>query len=778
MAKKNPRFVNWRVWGPAAVGMRRLRFPAKMALISAVFLLPVAWLMVGYIGGARADIDAVAQERIGVRYAQAIYRALEASDAWRFATRSQAYGEPDMPVDASRRAFEDQLAALRQVQATSASHWDLAAPWARIDRSLAAVQKLRPDDARAIYVEMNALSNELSGLLVAGTDLSGLALDPELGSYYLMSATLMRGSDVIRRTGELRGLAGEALRAGRIEPGPLAHMEELRAIVKHELNLAKTELQKVKAAQPEAARGLVGDALAATTAFDERLQQLFPPGASEVRGDVKAFLAQANQTLATQYRQVQGNLDVLDALLAEREAGLVRGFWMSLAITAICLLAAFYLAMGFYRAMFGGFKALRRHLMAISMGDLRLPILIKGTDEVADLLREVGYMQASLRQTVQQVQGASDSVVQASLEIATGTRDLSARTESAAAALEESSAALEQTTASVGHTAESARQASLIAQDNAQVAERGGQAMGHVVQTMERIQASSRRINDIIAVIDGIAFQTNILALNAAVEAARAGEQGRGFAVVASEVRNLAQRSAEAAKEIKTLISASVTEVDSGMGVVRQAGDTMGEIVAHAGQVRQLLEEVAGGTREQSMGMGQIGQAVQDLDQNTQANAALVEQTATAAVAQRTAAVRMASQVDEFRLPVAPGTQPTLVEGIDVDGFIDAHRQWKVKLRDAIENREKVDAETLSRDDCCPLGKWIYGDGQRLSSRTSFTDLIDRHRQFHRVAGDVAKLVNQRSYRAAEEALAPNTPFAGATSEVVLVLSTAKRLGF
>ena len=302
--------------------------------------------------------------------------------------------------------------------------------------------------------------------------------------------------------------------------------------------------------------------------------------------------------------------------------------------------------------------------------------------------------------------------------------------------------------------------------------------MGQVVQTMERIQSSSRRINDIIGVIDGIAFQTNILALNAAVEAARAGEQGRGFAVVASEVRNLAQRSAEAAKEIKTLISASVTEVDSGMGVVRQAGDTMGEIVAHAGQVRQLLEEVAGGTREQSMGMGQIGQAVQDLDQNTQANAALVEQTATAAVAQRTAAVRMAAQVDEFRLPVAPGTQPTLVEGIDVDGFIDAHRQWKVKLRDAIENRETVDAEALSRDDCCPLGKWIYGDGQRLSSRTSFTDLIDRHRQFHLVAGDVAKLVNQRNYRAAEEALAPDTRFAGATREVVLVLSTAKRLGF
>jgi methyl-accepting chemotaxis protein len=778
MAKSNSRVVNWRIWAPVAAGMRHLRFPAKMALISVAFLLPVAWLLAGFVASARSDINSVAEERVGVRYAQAVYRTLEASDAWRFATRSAAYGDSGMPVDATRKAFEDQLAALRQLQAASASHWNLAEPWTRIDQSLALVQKLKPDDTRAIYEQMNALSNALSALLAESTDLSGLALDPELGSYYLMSATLMRGSDVIRSTGELRGLAGEALRAGRIEPQNLAHMSELRAIVAHELNLAKGELQKVKAAQPEAARSLIGEALAATVDMDQRLAQLFPPGATEVQGDVKAFLAQANQTLATQYRQVLGNLEVLDALLAERESGLLRAFWISLAITAISLLSAFYLAMGFYRAMFGGFKTLRRHLMAISMSDLRLPILIKGKDEVADLLREVGYMQASLRETVQQVQGASDSVVQASLEIATGTRDLSARTESAAAALEESSAALEETTASVGHTAESAKQASLIAQDNAVVAERGGLAMGQVVQTMERIQASSRRINDIIGVIDSIAFQTNILALNAAVEAARAGEQGRGFAVVASEVRNLAQRSADAAKEIKTLISASVSEVDSGMGVVRKAGDTMGEIVVHAANVRQLLEEVAGGTREQSMGMGQIGQAVQDLDQNTQANATLVEQTATAAAAQRKAAVRMAAQVDEFRLPSVGQVQPTLVEGVNVDGFIDAHRQWKVKLRDAIENRDKVDAATLSRDDCCALGKWIYGDGQSLASRQSFTDLVGHHRQFHRVAGEVATLVNQRSYRAAEEALAPNTPFAAATSEVVLVLSTAKRLGF
>ena len=546
----------------------------------------------------------------------------------------------------------------------------------------------------------------------------------------------------------------------------------------HEMARAREDLSKVGAAEPELAKGLRLDAPVATAAFLKQVDTLFPPGTTSVQGDAKALIAQANQTLAVQYRQVQTNLGVLDQLLARREARLTTRLWTHLAVTAASLLLVLFLAMGFYRAMFGGFKALRRHLLAISMGDLRADINGKGRDEISDLLREVGYMQASLRETVRAVQGASDSVVTASMEIATGTRDLSSRTESAAAALEESSAALEETTSSVEHTAESARQASHIAVDNARVAERGGAVMQDVVQTMERIQTSSRKINDIIGVIDGIAFQTNILALNAAVEAARAGEQGRGFAVVAGEVRTLAQRSAASAKEIRSLIVSSVTDVDSGMQVVRSAGETMHEIVQHADQVRLLLDEVANGAREQSMGIGQIGQAVQDLDRNTQANATLVDQTAVAAASQRTAAVRMAATVDEFRLPGAGGGPKTLVEGVDVDVYIDAHRQWKVKLRDAIEARQPVDAATLVRDDCCALGKWIYGDGQRLAGRETFTELIARHKHFHQVAGGVAEKINQRQYREAEEALAPGTPFSQATSEVVLVLSSAKRLGF
>ena len=778
MKRRGFRVVNWGVWSPAAGLMRKLRFPGKMALISAAFMLPLVWLLSSFLVGAFGNMNVTAQERQGVAFNQAVYRLLEASDHWRYVVRSQAYGEAGLDAAAARQDFDQQLAEVRKLSQPVMTDWALAPLWSRIDQDLAAVPGAAGATPDSLYTAMTQLSRSVGALLPQAVDQSGLALDPELPSYYLMSATLMRGPEIIRATAELRGLAGGALRAGRIEPAALAHMADLRSVIAHEMAKAKEDLGKVRAAEPDLSQRLMLEAPVATAAFMQQIDTLFPPGSAAVQGDAKAVIGQANQTLTVQYRQVQTNLGVLDQLLARREAQLWTQLWANLAVAAASLMLALFLAMGFYRSMFGGFKALRRHLMAISMGDLRVEINGKGRDEVSDLLREVGYMQASLRETVQQVQGASDSVVTASMEIATGTSDLSSRTEAAAAALEESSAALEQTTSSVEHTAESARQASAIAVDNARVAERGGAVMQNVVQTMERIQASSRKINDIIGVIDGIAFQTNILALNAAVEAARAGEQGRGFAVVAGEVRTLAQRSASAAKEIRGLIVSSVSDVDSGMQVVRSAGESMHEIVSHADQVRLLLDEVANGTREQSMGIGQIGQAVQDLDRNTQANATLVDQTAVAAASQRTAAVRMAAQVDEFRLPGA-GTGPkTLVEGVDVDVYIDAHRQWKVKLRDAIENREKVDAATLVRDDCCALGKWIYGDGQRLAGRETFSELIERHKRFHQVAGGVAEKINQRQYREAEEALAPGTPFSAATSAVVLTLSSAKRLGF
>jgi methyl-accepting chemotaxis protein len=295
----------------------------------------------------------------------------------------------------------------------------------------------------------------------------------------------------------------------------------------------------------------------------------------------------------------------------------------------------------------------REVALAIAQGDLTHRIDTQGQDELAELLRALAHMQQSLSGLVGQVRQASDSIHTASNEVASGNADLSSRTEQAASSLQQTASSMEQLTGSVRQSADSATHASQMANSATTVARRGGEAVNQVVSTMDEIQASSKKIGDIIGVIDGIAFQTNILALNAAVEAARAGEQGRGFAVVASEVRSLAGRSAEAAREIKALISASVEKVESGSRQVQDAGATMGEIVASVQRVNDIIREITTASVEQSEGIGQVNTSVNSLDQMTQQNAALVEQSAAAAESLKDQANSLHDLVARFRLEEA-----------------------------------------------------------------------------------------------------------------------------
>ena len=298
---------------------------------------------------------------------------------------------------------------------------------------------------------------------------------------------------------------------------------------------------------------------------------------------------------------------------------------------------------------------------AIAGGNLTVSAHDDRQDEFGHLLRSVSQMAARLRGLVAEVRSGVDSMSNASMEIATGNQDLSARTEQTAANLEETAASMEELTATVTQSADTARQANQLASTAAQAATRGGEVVAQVVESMQHITHSSRKIADIIGVIDGIAFQTNILALNAAVEAARAGEQGRGFAVVASEVRGLAQRSAEAAKEIKNLIGASVNTVETGSSQVAQAGQTMEEIVASVRRVSDLIGEITASSNEQRDGIGQVNQAVSNLDQMTQQNAALVEESAAAAASLRDQAQRLSEVVSVFNVgyqSAAPAPAP------------------------------------------------------------------------------------------------------------------------
>jgi len=334
----------------------------------------------------------------------------------------------------------------------------------------------------------------------------------------------------------------------------------------------------------------------------------------------------------------------------ERQSNRLITFAVALALLAVAMSAGFtwYLRNTVCNELGGDPGDARQALHEIADGNLAYPV--PATRYQNSLMQELVRMQASLRQLVGEVRHATDSITTASSEIADGSQDLSARTESQASALEETAASMEELSSTVKQNADNARQANQLAQNASTVAVQGGEVVAQVVDTMKGINDSSRKINDIISVIDGIAFQTNILALNAAVEAARAGEQGRGFAVVAGEVRSLAGRSAEAAKEIKTLITDSVTRVEQGTALVDRAGTTMSEVVSSIRRVTDIMGEISAASAEQSQGVAQVGEAVTQMDQATQQNAALVEEMAAAASSLKGQANDLVQTVAVFKL--------------------------------------------------------------------------------------------------------------------------------
>ncbi len=338
------------------------------------------------------------------------------------------------------------------------------------------------------------------------------------------------------------------------------------------------------------------------------------------------------------------------AVQARATANGVRATWISLALmvglAALGMVVAILISRSVVRPISEAVAVANR----VAAGDLTADVPVKGRDEIADMMRALSTMSASLVNVIGSVRDSIASISTASAQIASGNHDLSHRTEQAASNLEETAASMEEITSTVRQSADAAGQAQGVVQTASSSAQQGGHVMGQMVRTMDDINTASRQINDIIGVIDGIAFQTNILALNAAVEAARAGEQGRGFAVVAGEVRNLAQRSAEAAKEIKQLIGNSVTKVDQGSHLVRDAGTAMDDIVRHVEQVQTIIGEITNAAREQSDGIDQINIAVSQLDQMTQQNAALVEEGAAAAESLKEQAARLAEAISVFKL--------------------------------------------------------------------------------------------------------------------------------
>jgi len=375
--------------------------------------------------------------------------------------------------------------------------------------------------------------------------------------------------------------------------------------------------------------------------------------------DVTAAFEQDIKPLAAAYTESIRVLEkhqqsMYDASLKEAEENAAQGRTILLAGATLALLLGAALSLFLSRSIIVPLQQAGRGARSIAQGNLTEPIVSVGRDEAAQLLGDLSDMQSRLATIVGSVRQGADTIATASSQIAAGNQDLSSRTEQQASSLQETAASMEELTSTVTQNAENARQANQLAVSASGVAVRGGSVVAQVVGTMGAINTSSRKIVDIIGVIDGIAFQTNILALNAAVEAARAGEQGRGFAVVAAEVRSLAQRSAEAAKEIKVLIDDSVDKVAQGNAQVADAGKTMDEIVESVRRVTDIMAEITAASQEQTSGIGQINQAVTQMDQVTQQNAALVEEAAAAAQSLQEQAEGLSQIVSVFRLGGEP----------------------------------------------------------------------------------------------------------------------------
>ena len=616
-------------------------------LVPAYQSLRQAYDFIGVAERARAGVGPARQLLTLVQLTQQ-HRGLSAAVLGGNASVATAREAKKEEVMKARSALEARLKqdavpdAIEQVWRGAADDWQALQSAVDGRRLSAAESSSRHADLIARYFK--ALDLML--------DHTGLILDAEFDSHYLIGATLIRLPFATEALGQTRARGAGFLAEAKLAPEDRAMVASLARASTDQLDGMTAAFGKAFAANPQLKAALSGKLADAQGPIDAALALVKKElvGAETPQYPAPQYIAQFTKAIDGLFVLEEAALEQLDGILNERVASLRRSALLQLCLLGLMAVAVGWLARVIVRSITEPLGRAVQLAQRVAAGDLTGQEQVRGSDEIAAVMHALEAMKDSLHRVLGEVRGNAEGVALVTREIAHGNTDLSRRTEQQAASLEQTASSMEELSGTVKHNADHARDANALAQQASTLAQRGGDSVQQMVATMQGIESSSKKIAHIIGVIDGIAFQTNILALNAAVEAARAGEQGRGFAVVAGEVRSLAQRSAEAAKEIKTLIGASVEQVETGTRVVEEAGLTMQQAVGAIHDVAAALGQITHASAEQSSGLGQMSEAIHHMDQLTQQNASLVEQAAAAAARLDEQAGRLAVMVSTFKL--------------------------------------------------------------------------------------------------------------------------------
>jgi methyl-accepting chemotaxis protein len=639
------------LFSPGKRLMRQLRMPAKFSLIIVTLLIPLFMLAFLFLSKTNDDLAFVDNELIGVQMYQDLGPLATSIAAHRGQALQAFIGSPD-PAAAAKAAtgIDAALGSLNRALTTD-DPFKLGPLLAQIETAWTAVKTSQPTQVDTITAQYGALYEAMAAYQAQVSEASSLSLDPDVASYYLMVAGTDRLPALISHLVPLRGLASYAAAKPEEIVATRLRLAAFAALVKVENKEAHAAIQRSAKARPDLTGNIDTTLFASIDQYLGVIQGLI---VEEPAAAPASLFDQGSVVLGNVVKLRDASLQSLQAELDERKSALERHRSMMLIGVGSALAMAAYCLVSFFLSSQSGFKGIAKRVEKLGVGDLTQSSEAVGRDEISESINRFRAGVSSLALLVKGVRQSAESISEATAEIAAGNNDLAQRGARVAGTVQQTSENMNSLSAKVEENLKNANQAQQLTHSALAVASSGDVIVNQAIEKMAHITTSSKRIGDIIEVINGIAFQTNILALNAAVEAARAGEQGRGFAVVASEVRNLAQRSATAAKEIGDLIKSSIDNVEQGADFVNKAGTTMGEIVLSIQSVSDIVTEITNASHGQSAEIREMATAVSEVDASTQENAAMVEEIAAAVMALDERATFLSESVRSFQIDVDP----------------------------------------------------------------------------------------------------------------------------